>query len=71
LEDEEVSVDFFEVAWTREDTNRTQKKAYRFFLRDGCIWKHPKKRNGIPHRVVAKKEEQEELLAAYHENPWA
>ena len=30
------------------------------------IWKHPKKRNDIPLPVVAKKEEQEELLMAYH-----
>jgi hypothetical protein len=57
-----------DAAWMREETNQIQKKAYRFFIRDGCIWKHPKKRNG---RVVAKKEEQEELLAAYHESPWA
>ena len=58
-------------AWTKDEANRIRKKAYRFFLRDGYIWKHPKKRNGIPLRVVAKKEEQEELLAAYHDSPWA
>jgi hypothetical protein len=55
----------------REETNRIRKKAYRFFLRDRCIWKHPKKRNDIPLRVVTKKNEWEELLAAYHESPWA
>jgi hypothetical protein len=60
-----------DVAWTREETNRIDKKAYRFFLRNGCLWKHLKKRNDITLRVVAKKEEQEELLAAYHESPWA
>ena len=60
-----------DAAWTKEETNRIRKKAYRFFLRDGCIWKHLKKRNNIPLRVVAKKEEQEELLTAYHESPWA
>ena len=41
--------------WTREEANRIRKKAYRFFLRDGLIWKLPRKRNGIPLRVVAKK----------------
>jgi hypothetical protein len=55
--------------WTRKETNRIQKKAYQFFLRDGRIWKHLKKRNGVPLRVVAKKGEQEELLAAYHDSP--
>jgi hypothetical protein len=57
--------------WTREETNRIRKKAYRFFLRDGRIWKHPKKRNGVPLRVVTKKEERKELLMAYHKSPWA
>jgi hypothetical protein len=56
--------------WTREEANWIRKKAYRFFLRDGRIWKHPKKRNGVPLRVVVK-EEQEELLAAFHDSPWA
>ena len=60
-----------DAAWTKEEANRIRKKAYRFFLRDGGIWKHPKKRNGAKLRVVAKKEEQEELLAAYHKSPWA
>ena len=58
-------------AWTREEANRIRKKAYRFFLRDGSIWKHPKKRGGIPLRVVAKKEEHEALLTTYNESPWA
>jgi hypothetical protein len=57
--------------WTREEANRIRKKAYRFFLWNGRIWKHPKKRNGVPLRVVVKKEEQEELLTAFHESPWA
>jgi hypothetical protein len=57
--------------WTREEAYRIRKTAYRFFLRDGRIWKHPKKKNGVPLRVVTKKEEQEELLVAFHESPWA
>jgi hypothetical protein len=44
--------------WTRKEANRIRKKAYRFFLRDGYIWKYPKKRSGAPLRVVAKGEEQ-------------
>ena len=60
-----------DVAWTTEEANRIRKKAYRFFLRDGSIWKHLKKRGGIPPRVVAKKEAQEALLTTYHESPWA
>ena len=55
----------------REEARQIRKKAYRFFLRDGSIWKHPKKRGGIPLRVVAKKEEHEALLTTYNESPWA
>jgi hypothetical protein len=57
--------------WIREEACRIQKKAYRFFLRDGHIWRHPKKKNGVSLRVVMKKEEQEELLMTFHESPWA
>ena len=60
-----------DASWSKDEANRIRKKAYRFFLRDGHIWKHPKKRDGVPLRVVAKKEEQVELLAAYHESLWA
>ena len=60
-----------DASWTKDEANQIRKKAYRFFLRDGYLWKHPKKRNGVPLRVVAMKEEQEELLTAYHDNPWA
>jgi hypothetical protein len=57
--------------WTREEACQIRKKAYRFFLRDGHIWRHPKKKNYVSLRVVTKKEEQEELLTAFHESPWA
>ena len=60
-----------DTAWTKEETNQIRKKAYRFFLRDGSIWKHPKKRDGVPLWVVTKKEEHEALLTAYHESSWA
>jgi hypothetical protein len=57
--------------WMKEEANRIRKKAYRFFLRGGRIWKHPKKKNGVQLRVVVKGEEQKELLAAFHDSPWA
>ena len=60
-----------DTAWTREEANQIWKKAYRFFIRDGNIWKLPKKRGGVPLCVVARKDEQDALLTAYHESPWA
>ena len=33
---------------TREEASRLRKKAYMYFLRNGKIWRHPKKRNDAP-----------------------
>ena len=59
------------VTWTKEEAGRIRKKSYRFFLRDGKIMWHPKKRTGTPLRVVTKKEEQTVLLSEFHESPWS
>ena len=60
-----------DASWMKDEANRIRKKAYRFFLRDRYLWKHPKKRNGVPLRVVAMKVDQEELLKTDHDSPWA
>ena len=54
-----------------EDFRQTQKKAYKYFLKDGYLWKHPKKRKGAPLRVVCKKEEQHTLIVKFHNSAWA
>ena len=46
-----------DVAWMKEEVNRIQKKARSFFLRNGSIWKHPKKRNDIPLYIVKRRED--------------
>ena len=38
---------------TREEANQLRKKAYRYFLRNGKIWRHPKKQNDAPLWVIA------------------
>ena len=38
---------------TREEASQLQKKAYRYFLQNGKIWRLPKRRNDAPLRVVA------------------
>ena len=40
---------------TKEEALRVRKKAYRYFLKGGFLWRHPKRRTGIPRRVVVKK----------------
>ena len=60
-----------DVAWAKDEASRIRKKDYRFFLHNGKIWKHPKRRIGTPLRVVAKKEEQLVLVSDFHESPWS
>ena len=33
-----------DASWTKDEANRVRKKAYRLFLWDGYLWKHPEKR---------------------------
>ena len=56
---------------TKEEALRIRKKAYRYFLRGGLLWRHPKRRTEIPRRVVVKKEEQVMLMTEFHESAWA
>ena len=38
---------------TKEEALRIWKKSYRYFWKGGFLWRHPKRRTGIPRRVVA------------------
>ena len=38
-------------SWTREEASQLQKRAYMYFLRNGKIWRYPKKRNDVPLRI--------------------
>jgi transposase InsO family protein len=56
---------------TKEEAQRIRKKAYQYFLKGGFLWRHPKRRTGIPRRVVVKKEDQMALMIEFHESAWA
>ena len=60
-----------DAAWKRDEGIRIRMKPYWFFLHNGSIWRHPKKRNGTPLRLMIKRGEQKALLSVYHESPWA
>ena len=40
-------------AWTTDDFRQIRKKEYKYFLREGHLWRHEKKKHGIPMRVFA------------------
>ena len=56
-------------AWTKDEASRMRKKAYQFFLLNGKIWQHLKKRISMPLRVAVKKEEQSMLFSEFHDSP--
>ena len=41
-------------SWSKEDFYRIRKKAYKFILKEGHLWKFPKRKNETPLQVVCK-----------------
>ena len=54
-----------------EEAGRLRKKAYRYFLRGGEIWRLPKRKGGAPLRVVVSTNDQQRLISEFHESPWS
>ncbi|KAL3700954.1 hypothetical protein R1sor_018976 [Riccia sorocarpa] len=57
--------------WTDEEFRKIRKKAYNFRLEGGYLSKRPKRRIGVPLRVVCDAEAQLRLMAEFHESLWA
>ena len=60
-----------DASWTKEEALQIRKKSYQYFLKGGFLWRHPKRRTGMPRRVVVKKDDQTTLMSEFHESPWA
>ena len=58
-----------DASWAREEVSQLRKRAYRYFLRNGKIWRHPKKQNNGPLRVIARAEDQVRVISEFHESP--
>ena len=50
---------------------KIRKKAYKYFLKDGALWRHAKKKNGTPMRVVCKLEDRQKLMSEFHDSVFA
>ena len=48
-----------------------RKKAYKYFLKDGALWRHAKKKNETPIKLVCKLEEQQKLISEFHDSVFA
>ncbi|KAL3698249.1 hypothetical protein R1sor_012325 [Riccia sorocarpa] len=57
--------------WNEAEFKKIRQKAYGFLLRDGYLWKRPKRRDGDFLRVVDDEDTKLELLKEFHETLWA
>jgi hypothetical protein len=57
--------------WSVEKFRQIRKKAYKFILQGGFLWKRQKSNSGMPQRVVDIKEDQQKLLKEFHDSLWA
>ena len=53
------------------EARQLRKKAYRYFLRNGKIWRVPKRRSDASFRVIAQTDDQRKLMSEFHESPWS
>ena len=58
-------------SWSTEDFHQIRKKAYKYFLKDGALWRHAKKKNGTPMRVVCKLVDRQKLMSEFHDSVFA
>ncbi|KAL3686292.1 hypothetical protein R1sor_008866 [Riccia sorocarpa] len=57
--------------WNEAEFKKIRQKAYGFLLRDGYLWKRPKRMDGDFLRVVDDEDTKLELLKEFHETLWA
>ncbi|KAL3687746.1 hypothetical protein R1sor_014055 [Riccia sorocarpa] len=57
--------------WNEAEFKKIRQKAYGFLLRDGYLWKRPKRRDGDFLRVVDDEDTKLELLKEFHDTLWA
>ncbi|KAL3680762.1 hypothetical protein R1sor_023718 [Riccia sorocarpa] len=57
--------------WNEVEFKKVRQNAYGFLLRDGYLWKRPKRRDGDFLHVVDDEDTKLELLKEFHETLWA
>jgi hypothetical protein len=46
-------------------------QSYGYLLRDGFLWKRPKRKDGVPLRVIGDTETENQILKEFHNTSWA
>ena len=57
--------------WTDKAFKDVRHQSYGYLLRDGFLWKRPKRQDGMPLRVIGDAETKSQLLKEFHDTLWA
>ncbi|KAL3678944.1 hypothetical protein R1sor_021900 [Riccia sorocarpa] len=57
--------------WSDAQFKEIRQKAYGYLLRDGYLWRRPKRRDGVLLRVIDDSDTKLQLLKEFHEALWA
>jgi hypothetical protein len=56
---------------TEKEFKEIRHKAYGYLLQDGYLWKRPKRKDGIPVRVIDDEESKKKVMKEFHDTLWA
>ena len=57
--------------WLDKTFKDIRHQSYGYLLRDGFLWKRPKRKDGVPLRVVDDSETKNQILKEFHDTLWA
>lgn len=57
--------------WSDKTFKNIRHQSYNYLLRDGLLWKRPKRKDGIPLRVVGDSKTKNQVLKEFHDTLWA
>jgi len=57
--------------WTEKFSKEIRHKAYGYLLEDGFLWKRPKRKDGVPLRVVDDQPTKRRIMEEFHDTLWA
>ena len=57
--------------WLEKMSKKIRHKTYGYFLKDGYLWKKPKRKDRVPLRVVGDRETKYKIMKDLHDSLWA
>ena len=57
--------------WIDKTFKDIRHQSYGYLLRDGFLWKRPKRKDGVPLRVIGDMETKNQILKEFHDTFWA